>query len=630
MRSSRTIIFVLLALSGPTLFADLRAEFTTSHPDRWIHPSIISRTALDYPQTDARHTRQADCAGSSDFISTDFADSYWITPQTPAEPIVFVMNDVDPLEILDFYFQVGSCVGGFIDFSNPLVTATLRLYEDGVLISEKQAQNRNCVLSPDGSFGCALGWAAMPILGTYPVDATPPSIRFAPDAGLDPSYRRILNRAQVLGGYPSPYQERLLSAPSVADVGGMIEIEVLLTGVDGSPAANVDVYARVIDPPDPAPYRSDRRKGDNRDTIAPSVSGAPGYEIQVPGSTATVLRTDSAGKIYARLHGSTREAGDNYRLRVSLYRPIPDAEECSPNKMVAPCFESEVFTIWKRAVVEKDHMIRVGTFVAQNYSAGGTQVRVVTANTFRPAAGATLIFMHAGAGTASDTSEIRSIVSYKNGVITLAQPLSGNYDGPALGAAEHVADAVGILGSGFYDVDLDPLRNALGSAYIDVHELPQSMPYFPYVNKTSLTLMSDLSGRWREGQADSRLVGARYANVATFGSQQQDFSYVWVQQCIDYTSAGDPLRNEIAAHEVVHRWDVNVAAGHTSDHCDLNAYENTANRCSMHTYIQQSSTQAGSPVRPEFRDGIVQFHYVISGTNVDSEYLGLRSKDGVQ
>lgn len=213
-------------------------------------------------------------------------------------------------------------------------------------------------------------------------------------------------------------------------------------------------------------------------------------------------------------------------------------------------------------------------------------------------------------------------------MITLSQPLTGNYAGPAQGA-QHQADAVGIWGSGFYDLHLFPLTEALASAFIEVREL-RAMPYFPYVDKMTPTMMVDLANRWGEGQANSHLIGARYASYQTFGSQDQDFSYVWAQQCIDYTSINDQLRDEVAAHEVVHRWDVNIAAGRPSDHCDLNAYGNTANRCSMHTYIQQSTTQPGSPVRVEFRDGIVEFHYVVSGGTGDSEYLGLRSKDGVQ
>lgn len=629
MKSSRMFVIVLLVLYGPRLWAELRAEFTSSDPERWVEVTVISRTAPDYPARRAQHVRQAECDGWSDFIYSDFADSYWISPTTPAGTIVFVWSQVDPLEILDFHVRVGSCVRGNLDFENRIVTATLRLFNDGALIDEQRVDTRNCILDPDGPFGCASGFAALPYIGTYPLDAKLPTISFAPDSTLDPAYRRIMNRTQTLGGYPSPYQQRLVGSPSVADVGGVIEIEIVVTGADGHPAANVNVYPRVIDPPDPAPYRSDRKKGDNRDTTPPSVSGAPGYEVQIQGTTGPVLRTDSAGKIYARLQGSTREAGDNYRLRVSLFRSIPDTEECSSNMMAAPCFESQVFTVWKRAAVENDRMIQGGTFIAQDYN-GGTKVYVVVANTFKPAAGATLVFMHAGAGAVSASSELRSIVSYKNGVITLSQPLAGTYDNAPSQGAPHEADAVGIWGSGFFDVSVLPLTDALASAFVEVRELPQSMPYFPYVDKMSDTMMKDLAGRWREAQADAHLIGARYASYQTFGTQRFDYSYVWTQQCINYTSLSDQLRNEVAAHEVVHQWDVNITAGRASDHCDLNAYFNTASRCSMHTYIQQSSTQAGSPVMPEFRDGVVEFHYVLSGGTADSEYLGLRSKDGVQ
>lgn len=311
---------MLLTVCAPRLWSAVRAEFISSDPDRWIEPSLISRTAPDYPARSAIHSRQSECNGFYDLISTDFAGSYWITPTSPAGAIVFVMPNVDPLEIFDFHIRIGNCVRGELDFENRLVTATFRLFKDGVLIDEQHIDTRNCILSPD-----------------------------APD-------------------YPSPYQQRLVSSPSVTDAGGMIEIEILLTGADGHPAAGVDVYSRVVDPPDPAPYRSDQRKGDNRDTTPPWVTGAPGYEVQIPGTNDTVLRTDSAGRIYARLHGSTREAGDHYRLRVSLFRSIPDTQECSANMMAAPCFESEVFTVWKRVAVENDRMIQAGTFLQQTIS----------------------------------------------------------------------------------------------------------------------------------------------------------------------------------------------------------------------------------------------------------------------
>jgi hypothetical protein len=610
---------VLLMLGGVRVHAkSIRAEFTTSHPDRWLQITVFSRIDPAYPGKQAQHAVQSYATDPGN-VRTDFANSYWITPTTPADPIVFVIDDVDPLEIIDFHIRVSAyLVSGSTDFTHPWVTGTLRLYEDGVLLTQRQARTRNC---------CDTVWASLPIIGTYPPDATPPSLRYAPDSSLSPSYRQIMNRVQTFGGYPSPYQERLIGSPSVPDLGGVIEVEVVLTGVDGSPAAAADVYANVSDPPDPAPYRTDRREGDNKGTAA-TVTGAPGYEVQAPGSTATVLRSDSAGKIYARLHGSKVEAGDNYRLRVSLYRPVPIADECSPNYMKAPCYESEVFTIWKRAVIENDRMLRNGTFLTADYS-GGTTMTVVTVNAFKPAAGSALIFMRFPRGAEGFHSEIASIKSYKNGVITLNQPLTQAYQSPDT-ALSYTADAVAVWGAGFYDVNLNPLRDVFSEAMIDVHELPQAMPYFPYMNTMDVNMMGRMSNRWRQQSADAHLVAARYYSLQSFGTQTLDFSFVWVQQCIDYTSAADPLRNEVAAHEVVHRWDVNVAAGKPSDHCDLNAYANAAHRCSMHTYIQQSSTQAGSPVRTEFRDGVVQFHYVVSGTTADSEYLGLRSKDGVQ
>jgi hypothetical protein len=585
-----------------------------------LYVNAISRTSPE-PEIEARFFVEPQNGGTT-HIDSEFAGSHWAAPTTPADPIVFFMDNVDPLEIIDFHVMAsGYLVTGEIEPSNPAVTATLRLFENDVLISQRDVQTHNC---------CYPGTGLAPLVGTYPPNAIPPTIHFAPDSALTSSYRRVMNRAQTYGGYPSPYQQRLIGSPSVPDLGGVIEVEITLIGANGGPAEGVDVYAKVTDPPDPAPYRSDRKSGDNKDSPGvATISGAPGYEVQVPGSTATVLRSDAGGKIFSRLHGSTREAGDNYRLRVSLYRPVLDTEPCSPNNMRAPCFESDVFTIWKRAVVENDRMIKDGTFLARGYT-GGTQVQVVSTKTFKPSAGATLIFMHASRGPEGFYWETRSIASYKNGVITLAQPLSRTYDGPAVNRPAHTSDSVGLWGAGFYDVSLDPLRDSFSDAFIDIQELPQTMPYFPYVDKMTAAMMTELSTLWREGPANVHLIAAHYYSGSSFGTSNADVSCVWVQQCIDYTSNADPLRNEIAAHEVVHRWDVNITAGRLSDHCDLNAYPDTSKRCTMHAYIQQSSTQQGSPVRAEFRDGVVQFHYVIIGSTADSEYLGLRSKDGIQ
>ena len=625
MTISRTLItFVVVLVAARISATTMRAEFTSSHPDRWLQVNVSSRTDPGYPSKSALHAIQSDCGGQ-DFTYSAWSDSYWITPPTRTGAIVFVITLVDPLEIVDFHVRVGHCLGGGqSDPTHPWVTATMRLFQDGELISERQTQTRHC---------CETGFDSFPYIGSYPVDAIPPKIRFTPDSTMTSDFRKIMNHAQTLGGYPSPYQERLIGSPSVPDVGGMIEIEMLLTGADGSPAANTDVYVTVADPPDPALYRSDRKDGDNRDTVAPRVSGAPGYEVPPPpGSSATILRSDSAGKIFVRLHGSVREAGDNYRLRASLYQAVPATAVCSQNKMNSPCFESDVFTVWKRAVIEKDHMIRTGTFLAQPYG-GGTQMTVVRTNAFTPSPGDTLIFMHAPRGTGAGFSEIRSIAGYKNGVVTLSQPLSGTYQGrDNSNAPAYTADAVGLWSSGFYELSLDPLRDAFVDAYITVAELPQSMPYYPYADRLTVDVMRELSTRWREGPANVHLVGARHYHQPSFGTETENFSYVWVQQCIAYTSENDPFRNEVAAHEVVHRWDVNRPYGRTSDHCQLQAYANGAHRCSMHEYVQQNPEKVNNPgpVLPQFRDGVVQFHYMINGTSVDSEYLGLRSKDGVQ
>lgn len=610
----------LMAVSADAVeAASLRAELTTSHPDRWMALYVISRTAIDYPNTVAVHDTQSNChPWSLDTISTPFAGSAWHTPPSPAEPLVFIIDAVDPLEILDFHIRVTACtVGGTFDYTHPWVTGTLRLYEDGVLISTTQAVVRNC---------CDDGWDSLPAIGTFPLGATPPTVRFAPSEAGSAAHQ-IMNREQTLG-YPSSFQSRLRADSALTDIGGMVAVELTLVGVDGTPAAHTDVYATLTDPPDPAPYRGDRHEGDNRDPDPPHVSGAEGYEVGTLGD-AVILRSDDAGRINARIHGSKDEAGDNYRLRISLYRPVAATDLCSASDRAKPCFESQVFTIWKRFVVEKDQMFRRGTFLAEGYTDGLT-VRVVPDRQFHPTAGAVLMFIRST--PSGVTSELRTVARYRRGVITLDTPLTGSYVGPPGPNLDHLADGVGIVGDGTYDVRLEPLRAELRNAFVDVWERSQRTPYFPFVGRMTEPEMRALSKRWQEGDADVHLVAARYRDMDEFGSQALDWSYVWTQQCIDYSNETALLKDEVAAHEVIHRWDLSIAAGRSTDHCDLNAWSDVTRRCTMHTNVQNVPTRPNqaAPVRPEFLDGRVEFHYVIGNSGVDSEYLMLRAHGGIR
>ncbi|HEX2834923.1 MAG TPA: hypothetical protein VHW00_18055 [Thermoanaerobaculia bacterium] len=617
MRFRLSSVVVVLVWALPIAATTLRAELTTSYPDRWLHLVVLSRTDPTYPAKDAQHIIQSNCSSpGSDFVTTDFVASSWSTPTSPADPIVFTIDAVDPLEILDFHIRVSACrLDGTTDGSHPWVTGTLRLFTDGELISTTSTRVRNC---------CEMGWDGLPLIATYPISATPPNVQFVPSNASASAYA-IMNRAQPLG-YPSPYQARLASDPNIPDVGGMAEIEIRITGSDGAPAVGADVYATVIDPPDPAPYRSDRHDDDNRDVETPTVSGAPGYQVGTSGD-AVILRTDPNGMILARLQGSKSTAGDNYRLRIAFYSPLPADAPCSRSYPARPCFESDIFTIWKRALVENDQMLRTGTFLSAPY-AGGPTVNVAMSNTFKPAAGATLVFIHAPTSGEGFWSEVRSITKYKNGVLTLSSPLARSYDGPRNGQ-NYLADAVGLV-AGMYDVSISPLRTSLQDAFIDLRQTTQMMPLFPYMGTMTEPQMQSMSQLWRQGDADVHLIAARYAFTPKFGSENAGSSFVWTQQCIDYTSATDPFKDEIAAHEVIHRWDVNLNVGRSGDHCDLNAYSNAGRRCTMHTYVQQDPNQPGSPVRTEFRDGIVEFHYVLQQNGPDSECMALRSSGGVQ
>jgi hypothetical protein len=638
----RVLPLIILAALLPTITAygaTVRAVFYSDQIDRYINPSVEVRNTSQ----DATALMEAACYPPplGTYHYSYIPDGVWThLPSSHTDFYEFTVTVADPLTILDFHVRTSvPCENG--DFKRDrvyrfdIVTATMELYVDDVLVFVGQAPIQN---NPDPD-----PWdptvtehdfpTFMPLIGTYPPNARPPKVLIEPSVFESGDVLKVLNKQQPPEfPYFSQWQTRIEQGAQA----GAIDFKVSLFGPDGTPAPNSLVYLELRDPPDPAPYRSDRGPGDNTDpTTDGRISAPPEYLVSASGSRA-IVRTDANGIASARLHTSLTTAGDNYQIHASANRYLEEGQSCSPSYADAPCVRSGVFTVWKRVNTEFDQMYREGTFLAATAAAGATTVQLLQKREFDPPDGAQLLFIHAQRGeNDSPRSEFVSVKSYRRGTLILNSALSNSYFGPITSAEPLTADAVVVYSAQAYWLDPGPFETAYEEAFIDVAIRGDSSP-FPSVESRQMTsnAANTLAALWSTGEPDLHLIAAKYDVDDTFGLQPEyaNFAYVFVQQCEDFGGAdATDLASEVAAHESTHMWRLNKASD-PGDHCLLTAYTNANERCQMEKNYRYEAANNYWVNRPEFLDGVVTFHYIpgVNGSSGNSEYLSLRAAGGVQ
>ena len=167
-------------------------------------------------------------------------------------------------------------------------------------------------------------------------------------------------------GYESPYQlANNLIPPTVRIEGGVTK--------DGQPDIR-DVYFRVVDPPDTAPYAPHVSGGDNLDPALPKGKlycyDAAGHRVEaINGVLQAFSNHDNvSGRVRVFLETSQHVSGENYQLEAS-FEPTFTCAAAGPGGS-NNCWKSVKFVTWKRIYVERDQMFRAGSFVTDQIMPG--------------------------------------------------------------------------------------------------------------------------------------------------------------------------------------------------------------------------------------------------------------------
>jgi hypothetical protein len=465
--------------------------------------------------------------------------------------------------------------------------------------------------------------------------------------------------------YPSAYQKE----------DGKIAVEGLVRDITlTKPLAGRTVYFRLIDPPDTAEYvrrNGDAHPNDNED--------GPGT---LNGSAKTSATSDANGKVSVTLGITDHVAGDNYQVEASL---SPDFN-CSP----APCERSIVYTAWKRVYVEMHKMFRRGAFITEPVLPGDKVIVIddVTEFPVPPFTVRLIHASNVEASVPDFTSEEVLIVRTQRDANGAGQLILDGADDPqapgvsrAYFARERVRgidrpylrDAVGLV-SGDRDRDyfLTPVRfvNApFDEAFVEYVWLTDSeagvdgdlladqrriffdsaLPHLEQrVGLTDADEREWLTRKWlhnvvrtstRERRARSNHQAFFLApRHATAGGGSAVLKFLGLTTVADYFNdtwlfvqedgMNDPTRRgEAAVHELAHQWRVNPVPSDQGGHCDgtvlprvaKSIYNRPKNECNMSSTLYFLSNQNGS-------DGVVGFHYLVVGSERDSEYLRFRRR----
>ncbi len=189
-------------------------------------------------------------------------------------------------------------------------------------------------------------------------------------------------------------------------------------------------------------------------------------------------------------------AGINEVIQVAgvPFQMGPYAGSCAPS---AACYQSDVFTSWRRVYIESDRMFKRGAFLRTSPVAGATKVDVTSALPFQNASGThpiPVLFIHSpDASVTGDAAymEAGNAVRVKGNnpaVLTLDQPLVHSYTAVDARYAPglYAGDAVGVYvtDGDLFPAEFDLAQSCFATFDTDVHVLSGSenlMPYLPFV-----------------------------------------------------------------------------------------------------------------------------------------------------
>lgn len=443
----------------------------------------------------------------------------------------------------------------------------------------------------------------------------------------------------------------------------------------GAPQSGQTVYLRVIDPPDPAPYKNQPGKVLSRvnDNDGPSATLA-GSAI-APAATPGVYQGTSGanGELdFTLLLDPRAEAGDNYQVEASFSEFFP----------AGMTWKSGALTAWKRMFIETLHTLRNGIPLIADAAQGSPTIHVAddhyggNRGKHRIAQGDLIVLVHAPARdrrnilygwyreehsvadiTADSTGFVVTLGTRAGHIITPEQlqhdfgrdpsdpntPVYSDWiawlSGATLGAADYFdADSLLVWGSG----------SPFNDAFVEYWLLPNSPFGFvplPHFGAFDDTVLQSFAKKWSfTGAGTAAAPNHQLLMIAdNDGSTSPDAgrtttkvigetsSWVW-RGTIDGTvrngrtavTDAEAWAEKTVAHEIAHQWQTD-GTFNLLDHCpaDTPTYDDPALVCLL--------AAPDATAQDQRANGVARFHLISVQPTVGppyyhSEYFGIRTR----
>src|ERR1051326_71180 len=462
-------------------------------------------------------------------------------------------------------------------------------------------------------------------------DGNLPVVGFDLSAASSEDQRKVLmHRWRSETAYPYLSSFQVAAAQNDTGRDGHIQVSATVTDASGIPLSGMDLYVRVVDPPDPSTYlpAGESRWGDNPyGYFAFTIPWAP----NTPDYGWQPVTSDGAGRISLPLPvggqgiPSFMPAGDNVQVQASaIFLPFISPGRCTA---AVGCYASGVITSWRRVYIERDRMFKAGAFLTGNAVHGTTILDVTSISAFSNAStnnpiAAVLIHGHSRSALSPQNYMETVLVKKAAGTkLTLTQPLRYDYfavrssvdpslwAGDAIGKYASDADlfptdlslAVDFFGAKFWQnppacdsLYTDFMVLAEGSAGPNPPLAPNMVPYIPFVSACTPTLAYclEVAERFFDSRSGRQTLPGHqhFISSAADSPDIQHWTAALGNTCKDADgicgnsgAAGTvliydvaigwtglsltPMLQEISAHELAHTFDVNQANAPDYGHC---------------------------------------------------------------
>lgn len=494
----------------------------------------------------------------------------------------------------------------------------------------------------------------------------PGTIEFSVTDQATEAERRVL-LSNLESGYPYPHFQ------SLGGQDGKVPMYLRTRDGNGQLQSGTQVYLRVVDPPDTAPYMNlpQNQLAHDNDNVGPpaTITGNGISGTTVPGVYQAVSGANGIVEFTLNLQPGTA-AGDNYRVEASFTANFPPGTS----------WKSGTLTAWKRIFIEKHKMLRNGIFLTAD-APPGTSIIHVADNHYggnqgrhRISRGDRIVLVHAPASDGRDWAngwyreehDVADVTSgasndyvvtlgTRNGNAVTPQPVAHMFrPDPSVGANPALADTIANLtgpalsASDYFDApDTLITGNLFTEAFVEYIVLPDGPSGFvpmSHFGTTVQPLLQQFADKWSRthagtsaapnhqllvvGDSDMSVQPDATGLTVTFVASQMS-SWIWrgtIESLVgaNHRNAGqaDLWASKTAVHELAHEFKSN-AVFNLGDHCpQLTPVYNDPT-----VYCLLADLDINGLVQAQRTNGIARFHLMQPtslGGAWHSEYLEIR------